>query len=205
MLNPNHSVNKDRLRIIACGALAREILALTDSLAYIDLICLPAILHNSPEKIPTAVDEAITKAKAEGYGHIYIAYADCGTGGRLDQVCRKHRVERIAGPHCFSFYFGNDDFIARDEDDIYTFFLTDFLARQFRAFVVEPLGLDKHPDLRDSYFGHYKKLVYLVQEEDSELDLAAENAAEFLGLEYERRITGYGDLTAAIEGLGASR
>ncbi len=202
--NLKNDGNLNRLRIIACGALAREVLSLTNSLAHIDLICLPAILHNSPEKIPAAVDEAIIKAKAEGYGHIYIAYADCGTGGRLDHVCRKHGVERIAGPHCFSFYFGNDDFIARDEDDIYTFFLTDFLARQFRAFVIEPLGLDKHPELRDSYFGHYKKLVYLVQEEDSELDLAAENAAEFLGLEYERRVTGYGDLTAAIEDLGSA-
>jgi hypothetical protein len=209
--SPKAELNKSRLRIIACGALAREILALTNNggqktaLAHIDLACLPAILHNSPEKIPTAIDAAIVKARAEGFEQIFIAYADCGTGGLLDQVCEKHGVERIAGPHCFSFYFGNDAFLARDEDDIYTFFLTDFLARQFRAFVIEPLGLDKHPELRDMYFGHYKKLVYLVQEEDAALDKAAENAAEFLDLEYERRITGYGDLTGAIDALTSTK
>ncbi len=196
-----------KLRIIACGALAREILAITKSdaqkqaLAHIDLTCLPAILHNHPEKIPAAVDNAIVKAKAEGFEQVYIAYADCGTGGELDRVCEKHGVERIAGPHCFSFYFGNEDFLNRDEDDIYTFFLTDFLARQFRAFVIEPLGLDKHPELRDMYFGHYKKVVYMVQEPDPALDKAAEEAANVLGLEYERRLTGYGDLTDAIEEL----
>jgi hypothetical protein len=210
--NPDQEITpqSNKLRVIACGALAREILAITQSdaqkqaLAHIDLTCLPAILHNHPENIPAAVDEAIIKARAEGYEHIYIAYADCGTGGALDRICEKHGVERIAGPHCFSFYFGNDDFLGRDEDDIYTFFLTDFLARQFRAFVIEPLGLDKHPELRDMYFGHYKKVVYLVQEENPALDKAAEDAANFLGLKYERRLTGYGDLTDAIENLGIS-
>ncbi len=167
------------LRIIACGALAREILATIEAsnLDHIDLACLPAILHNHPEKIPNAVDEAIIKAFKDGIDDVYIAYADCGTSGELDKVCAKHGVQRIAGPHCFSFYFGNDAYAARDEDDIFTFFLTDFLARQFRAFVIEPLGLDKHPELRDAYFGHYKKLVYLVQQEDPELDKAAEQAA----------------------------
>ena len=210
MANSNHnqhiSPQSNKLRIIACGALAREILAITQSeaLSHIDLTCLPAILHNHPEKIPAAVDKAIVKARSEGFEQIYIAYADCGTGGELDQVCEKHGVERIAGPHCFSFYFGNEDFLNRDEDDIYTFFLTDFLARQFRAFVIEPLGMDKHPELRDMYFGHYKKVVYLVQDQDPALDKAAEEVAKFLKLEYERRITGYGDLTGAIEGLGKS-
>ena len=195
-----------KLRVIACGALAREILAITKSeaLSHIDVTCLPAILHNHPEKIPSAIDEAIVKARSEGFEQVYIAYADCGTSGELDRVCEKHRVERIAGPHCFSFYFGNEEFLNRDDDDIYTFFLTDFLARQFRAFVIEPLGLDKHPELRDMYFGHYKKVVYLVQEQDPALDKAAAEAAKFLGLKYERRVTGYGDLTGSIENLGKS-
>ncbi len=191
----------EKLRIIACGALAREVLSLIENLPHIELTCLPAILHNSPEKIPDAVDKAIIKARHDGIERVYVAYADCGTSGTLDKVCEEHGVERIAGPHCFSFYFGNDDFIARDEDDIYTFFLTDFLARQFRAFVIEPLGLDKHPELRDMYFGSYKKLVYLVQNEDPALDQMAEEAARFLDLEYERRVTGYGDLSSAIKGL----
>ncbi len=193
----------DKLRIIACGALAREILAVirTNGLDHIDLTCLPAILHNRPEKIAVAIDQAIVEARRQGIGQIYIAYAECGTGGELDRVCLKHGVERIAGPHCFSFYFGNEAFGQREDDDIYTFFLTDFLARQFRAFVITPLGLDRHPELLESYFGHYKKVVYLVQQEDPELDRMAEEAAAFLGLEYEKRVTGYGDLTAAISKL----
>lgn len=193
----------NKLLVIACGALAREILAICGAgkLDHIELTCLPAILHNHPEKIAPAVDAAIGEAHRAGIENIYIAYADCGTSGALDEVCTRHGVKRIAGPHCFSFYYGNDAFAGRHEDDIYTFFLTDFLARQFRAFVVEPLGLDDHPELIETYFGNYKKLVYLVQKADPELDRAAEDAAEFLGLEYERRETGYGDLGAVMGAL----
>lgn len=196
--------SKSKIRVIACGALAREILAVceTNQLGHIDLTCLPAILHNHPEQIPDAVENAITAAKSEGFENIFIAYADCGTGGLLDTVCEKHGVERIAGPHCYSFFWGNEAFEARDEDDIYTFFLTDFLARQFKAFMIDPLKLDKHPELIEMMFGRYKKLVYLEQLHDEELEQKARDAAEFLGLQYEKRVTGYGDLTPALAQLG---
>jgi hypothetical protein len=199
--NANH---KSDVRVVACGALAREILAVceTNKLDHINLTCLPAILHNHPEQIPDAVDKAIVEAKAEGFENIFIAYADCGTGGLLDAVCQKHNVERIAGPHCYSFFWGNEAFEARDEDDIYTFFLTDFLARQFKAFMIDPLKLDKHPELIEMMFGRYKKLVYLEQLYDEELEQKARDAADFLGLAYEKRVTGYGDLTPALTQLG---
>ncbi len=199
--NANH---KSDVRVVACGALAREILAVceTNKLDHIDLTCLPAILHNHPEQIPDAVDKAIVEAKAEGFKNIFIAYADCGTGGQLDAVCQKHNVERIAGPHCYSFFWGNRAFEARDEDDIYTFFLTDFLARQFKAFMIDPLKLDKHPELIEMMFGRYKKLVYLEQLHEDELEQKARDAADFLGLTYEKRVTGYGDLTPALTQLG---
>ena len=202
MIDPTS--NSAKVRVIACGALAREVLTIceTNKLDHIDLTCLPAILHNHPEKIPDAVDQAVVSAKAEGFANIFIAYADCGTGGLLDTICKKHGVERIAGPHCYSFFWGNDDFAARDEDDIYTFFLTDFLARQFKAFMIDPLKLDKHPELIEMMFGRYKKLVYLEQSYDPELDQRAKDAAEFLGLAYEKRMTGYGDLTPALTQLG---
>ena len=146
--------------MIACGALAREIgdVLEANGLRHIDLTCLPAILHNHPERIPEAVRGAVRKARAGGYARIAVGYADCGTGGLLDKVCAEEGVERIAGPHCYSFYWGNDAFAARDEDDIDAFFLTDFLARQFESFVIEPLGLDRHPELRDMYFGNYRRL-----------------------------------------------
>jgi len=195
--------NTSKVRVIACGALAREILAVceTNKLDHIDLLCLPAILHNHPEKIPDAVEQAVETAKADGFENIFIAYADCGTGGLLDNVCKKHGVERIAGPHCYSFFWGNEAFEAREDDDIYTFFLTDFLARQFKAFMIDPLKLDKHPELIEMMFGRYKKLVYLVQENDPELDKRAREAAEFLDLPYEKRFTGYGDLSSSLTNL----
>jgi hypothetical protein len=189
--------------IIACGALAREINAITSAngLDHISLTCLPAILHNRPEKIPDAVRQAIREGRERGFERIAIAYADCGTGGYLDRICAEENVARIAGPHCYAFFSGTDDFLARDDADMDAFFLTDFLAKQFEAFVIEPLGLDRHPELRDDYFGHYRRLVYLVQVEDAALEAKARAAAERLGLAFEKRITGYGDLAAFVRGV----
>jgi len=190
----------EKVHVIACGALAREILAVcaANGLDHIDLQCLPAILHNHPDRIAPAVAEAIARARAAGFERIFIAYAECGTGGELDALCARESVGRIAGPHCFSFFAGNDDFARRWDDDFTAFFLTDFLARQFEAFVIEPLGLDRHPELRDAYFGNYRKLVYLAQTDDEELLARARVAAETLGLEFEHRFTGYGDLPEAL-------
>ncbi len=189
--------------IIACGALAREINAITvaNGLDHITLTCLPALLHNRPEKIPDAVRQAIREGRGQGFERIAIAYADCGTGGYLDRVCAEEDVTRIAGPHCYAFFSGADDFLARGDADMDAFFLTDFLAKQFEAFVIEPLGLDRNPELRDDYFGHYKRLVYLVQVEDAALEAKARAAAEQLGLAFEKRKTGYGDLADFVRGV----
>ena len=189
---------RGRVLILACGALAREIIALTGDWPHIDLQCLPAILHNHPDRIPAAVEEAVARRR-DDYETIFVAYADCGTGGLLQATCARLSVEMIAGPHCYSFFEGNEAFAARDE--ITAFYLTDFLARQFDAFVTRPLGLDRHPELRDMYFGHYEKLVYLAQTEDPELTRLAEAHARTLGLAFERRFTGYGDLAKALDAL----
>ncbi|GKX34782.1 MAG: hypothetical protein MnENMB40S_24000 [Rhizobiaceae bacterium MnEN-MB40S] len=192
--------NASPVRVIGCGALAREILDVcrVNGLDHVDLICLPAIWHNRPELIAPGVRKSIAEAREAGFERIFVAYAECGTQGELDKVCLEEGVGRIEGPHCFSFFAGNDAFTAT-EDDITSFFLTDFLARQFEAFVVEPLGLDRHPELRDMYFGNYRKLVYLSQKEDTDLQERARQAADFLGLAYEYRLTGYGDLTKALQ------
>jgi hypothetical protein len=191
--------NAQKVRVIACGAIAREVLAIREAngLDHIDLLCLPAIWHAHPEKIAPGVEKAIEEARAAGFSRIFVGYADCGTGGLLDRVCEKFGVERIAGPHCYSFFAGNDAFAA-NEDDVTSFFLTDFLARQFRAFVIEPLGLDRYPQLKDMYFGNYTKLVYLSQVKDEGLQEKAREAARYLGLAYEFRFTGYGDLTSEL-------
>ena len=169
-------------------------------LDYIELTCLPAIWHNRPEKIAPGV-RALIRENRGRYRKIAVAYAECGTQGELDKVCAEEGVERIAGPHCYSFYWGNEAFAARAEDDIDAFFLTDFLARQFESFVIEPLGLDRHPELRDMYFGNYRRLVFLQQTEDTELEAKARAAAQQLGLAYEKRVTGMGDLATFLVGV----
>lgn len=188
-----------RILLIACGALAREILDLKaqNGWDHIDLTCLPAILHNHPDRITAAVQAAVEKHRGS-YDNIYVVYADCGTGGQLQAACAQMGVEMVAGPHCYSFFDGNDRFADRAEDEIATFYLTDFLTRQFDTFVWKPLGLDRHPELRDSYFGHYEKLVYQAQTDDPVLTEKAKEAAARLDLAFERRFTGYGDLETTL-------
>ena len=194
-----------KVLLIACGALAHEILALkkANGWDHLDLQCLPAIFHNHPDKIVPAVREAVTHYR-NAYADIFIVYADCGTGGLLEVACAELGVEMIAGPHCYSFFEGNDAFAAREEMTCY--YLTDFLVRQFDAFVWKPLGLDRyegarHQTLRDMYFGNYTTLVYQAQTDDPALTAKAKHCAERLGLTFEYRKTGYGDLEAALKTL----
>ncbi|MBZ0161595.1 MAG: DUF1638 domain-containing protein [Notoacmeibacter sp.] len=191
----------EKLLVIACGMIAREVLAVKEQLAldHLDLTCLPAGHHFEPQKIPADMERAIAKARADGYDRIFAGFADCGTGGMLDKVLEKHGVERIAGPHCFAFYQGLSAFEAKGDDDMTSFYMTDFLCRHFETFFIRPLGLDRHPELVADYFGHYEKLVYLAQTDEPELDRIAVNAAQMLGLVYEKRKTGYGDLASALD------
>jgi len=193
----------NRLLVIACGMIAREILAVKErhGLDHIDLTCLPADFHFHPDRIAPAMEKAIVDARARGYRDIFVGYADCGTGGLLDRVIERHGVERMAGPHCFAFYQGNAAFEASGERDMLAFYMTDFLCRQFEAFFIRPLGLDRHPELIKDYFGSYEKLIYLAQTEDPALEKVARDAATLLGLAYERRLTGYGDLETSLAGL----
>ena len=199
------AVPGNAVRVIACGMLAREILAVKAAfrLDHIDLTCLPAEFHFYPDRIVPAMEQAILRARDEGYETIFAGYADCGTGGMLDKVLEKHGVERVGGPHCFAFYQGLDAFAASGEADMLCFYMTDFLCRQFDAFFIKPLGLDRHPELIRDYFGSYEKVVYLAQTDDPELTKVAEDAARMLGLAFERRLTGYGDLVPALKRAGA--
>jgi hypothetical protein len=186
--------------VIACGMIAREIIAVKqqNGLDHLDLVCLPAQFHFHPDRIVPAMDEAILEARRQGIEHIFAGYADCGTGGQLDALLERHAIPRIEGPHCFAFYQGIRNFHAIAEKDFASFYMTDFLCRHFEAFFLKPLGLDRHPELAEDYFGHYHKLIYLAQTNDRVLDEVAERAAGMLGLEYERRFTGLGDLPSAL-------
>ncbi len=191
---------KEKLLVIACGMIAREVQGVITQLGldHIDLTCLPAEFHHRPVKIAPAMERAILKAKAQGYTRIFAGYADCGTQGALDKVLEKHGVARIEGPHCFSFYIGNQNFMDRDERHLTHFFMTDFLAQHFRTFLIEPLGLDRHPDLKEMYFGNYTHLHYIAQTENISLQNNAKEAAKYLNLHYSYEFTGYGDLGTAL-------
>jgi uncharacterized protein DUF1638 len=188
-----------RILVLACGAIAREVLAVIslNGLTHVDVRCLPAKLHSTPDRIPAAVDAKLTEL-AGRYERVFVAYADCGTGGELDKVTQRHEVERLPGAHCYGFLAGNDVWDAMQEDEPATFYLTDFLARHFEALVVRGLKLDSHPELLPLMFGNYRRLVYLAQTDDADLDRRAEEAAAFLGLAYERHRTGYGELVPSL-------
>ena len=191
-----------RILLIACGALAREILDLkkANGWDHMDLTCLPAKLHLYPEKITESVIGAVAKHRAS-YDEIFVVYADCGTGGLLQTACDELGVQMVLGPHCYSFFEGNERFADISESEFTAFYLTDFLVRQFEAFIIKPMGLDRHPELSDMYFGNYEKLVYQAQTDDPALTEKAKEAAETLGLAFERRLTGYGDLEVTLKAL----
>ncbi len=185
--------------VIACGALAREIAMLRriNDWPHLDVRCLPAELHNRPERIPGAVRDAI-RANRDRHASIFVAYGDCGTGGGLDAVLREENVERIAGAHCYEFFAGGPAFEAMAGDEPGTFYLTDFLLRHFDRLVIRGLGLDRHPELLAQYFGHYRRLVFLVQVDAPERLAAARAAASRLGLAFAHRVTGYGGLERSL-------
>lgn len=184
-----------RVLLLACGALAREIVDLIEINKWqaFDIQCLPAKWHNTPQFIVPALREKIQNNKAN-YKSIFVLYGDCGTGGMLDAMLAEEGVERIKGPHCYAFYTGNELFAARADADMTSFYLTDYLARHFDKLMWQGMGLDRHPELLSDYFGNYTKLIYLAQTEDEGLKRQAEMAAVKLGLEYEYRFTGYGEL-----------
>jgi hypothetical protein len=188
-----------RVLILACGALAREIrdIARLHELDNVTLECLPASLHNRPTNIPDAVRARL--AKAEGrYDRILLGYADCGTAGELADICAEAGIEMLPGAHCYQFYAGQQEFLDMHNDDPTAFYLTDYLVKHFERIVMDGLGIDAHPELRDTYFGNYTKVIYLAQTNDPGLDEQARAAAARLSLRYERVATTYGELEPAL-------
>jgi hypothetical protein len=191
--------------VIACGALAREIAALRrmNQWTALDVRCLPAELHNRPERIAPAVRAEI-RAQRDRYRTIFVAYGECGTAGQLDAVLEAEGVERIPGAHCYQFLAGAQVFEELCEAEPGTFYLTDFLLRHFDRLVIRGLGLDRHPELAQDYFRHYRKLVYLAQTRVPSAVERAQQIAERMGFAFEHRFTGYGELGERLSTLVAS-
>lgn len=185
--------------VIACGAIARELVRIRElnGWGHVEFQCLPAGLHNRPEKIPAAVLEMI-EARRGQYARLFVGYADCGTGGLLDTALQGTGIERIPGAHCYEFFAGGAAFHALAEEEPGSFYLTDFLVRHFERLVVRGLGLDRQPGLLPVYFGNYRRVVYLAQTADPELQALARRHAEFLGLDYLYRFCGDGPLSLTL-------
>ncbi len=199
-----HSSTQKTL-IIACGALAKEILAVKEAMALtdgvFDLKCLPAGYHNYPNKIVPGLEKIINE-NGDNYDRILIGYGDCGTGGGLDRMMEKYpKTERLPGAHCYAFYAGLPEFDAMMEEELGSFFLTDYLVRHFETLIVKGFGIDRYPNLKAIYFEHYKRLVYISQAPSDELIAEARKAADFLGLAFEHRPVGYGELASYIAQL----
>ncbi len=190
-----------RVLVIACGAIAREMLAVIElnGWTHVTLRCLPGKLHNTPDRIAAAVESKLRAAQAERrWDRVFVAYGDCGTGGALDRVLAEHGVERLPGDHCYAFFAGVDRWLDMHERDPATFYLTDFLSRHFERFVVQDFKFDTHPELLPIVFGNYRRLVYLSQIDDPALVDRARAAADYLGLSFEHVRTGFGDLAPAL-------
>ena len=187
--------------LLACGALAREIIEVQriGGWEHVVLECLPAQLHNTPEKIPGAVRAKLEESRDQ-YSKVFVGYADCGTGGQLDAVLDEYGAERIPGAHCYEFFAGPRPFAEFSEAELGTFYLTDFLVRHFESLVYRGLGLDRHPELLPMYFGNYKRLLYLAQTESEELQTLAREYAQRLGLEYHHHFTGLAPIEQALAG-----
>ncbi len=194
------AVSTDRpVLVLACGALAREVLAVVSAngLDHVDVRCLPAQLHSTPGKIAPSVDAMLVELR-DRYAQVFVAYADCGTAGALDEVLSRHGAERLPGAHCYATFAGLEEWDALQSEEPGTFYLTDFLARHFESLVVRPLGLDRYPELVTDVFRNYRRLVYLAQTDDPGLEERARQAAARLGLAFEYRRTGYGLLQPAL-------
>jgi len=196
---------KRPLLLIACGALAHEVMAVLrfSRLQGVEVQCLPASLHNTPQRIPEAVRAKIREERPH-FERIFVLYGDCGTGGLLDEVLAEEGVERIAGAHCYEFFATTPAFDGMAEAEPASFYLTDFLVRHFDRLVWKGLGIERHPELLPLYFGNYRRVVYLAQTDSPALRAKAKHAAERLGLAYEYRFTGYGDLQSAVSVVAAS-
>ena len=198
-LNPSDEFEfkpgQGKVLLLACGALGREIVDLIERNRWtaFDLQCLPAKWHNTPDKIVPALRDKIREAKPR-YQSIFVLYGDCGTGGDIDKLLAEEGIERLEGPHCYAFFSGQETFAKTADEDITAFFLTDYLARHFDKLIWEGLGMDRHPELLPLYFGNYTKIVFLAQTRNEDLAKKAMAAAKRLGLAYEYRYTGYGEL-----------
>jgi hypothetical protein len=199
--SPSPAERSGRLALVACGALAQPCAEVVARRGWpVDVVPLPPLLHNHPEKIAVEV-ERVAGDLQQRYAAVAVGYADCGTYGALDEVCDRRGIARLEGLHCYDLYGGAERLQAMFEAQPGTYVLTDFLVRSFDRTVIAELGLDRYPELRDDYFRHYTRLVWLAQQPDADLTARAERAASRIGLPLTVVPTGHTGLERALERL----
>jgi hypothetical protein len=190
-----------RIAVIACGALAEPVAAVVARRGWpVDVHPLPPLLHNQPQLIADRV-AALAETLGERYASVAVGYSDCGTYGALDAVCARLGLRRLSGLHCYDVFAGASRIEELFAAEPGTYLLTDFLVRSFARTVLRELGLDRHPELRDTYFGHYRRLVWLAQQPTDELRALAEQAARSIGLPLIVVETGLSQLEREIAAL----
>jgi hypothetical protein len=186
--------------LIICGALGREVLDIVSSHGWdAEVVGVSAMDHMLPERIGPDVEKRILELR-QRYERLIVVYGDCGSKGVLDEILKRHAIERIDGAHCYQMYAGAE-FQALMDEEPGTYFLTDFLVRAFRGTILKGMGLDRFPQLKDDYFANYKRIVYLVQKDDPGYREKAQKIADYLGLPLEMRVTGYGKLEEQLARL----
>jgi hypothetical protein len=189
-----------KVALLICGALGKEVKTIVDDHGWdIDIYGVPAMHHFYPKKIVEAVDRKLDELSA-GYRQVVVVYGDCGTAGALEPVLERHGAVRVRGPHCYEMFAGSDFERITDERPA-TFFLTDWLVRNFERAVVRGLGLDRYPELKPVYFQHYTDLLYLAQFSDTRLVAKAQEISDYLGLPLEVRHVGFGELETRLAEL----
>jgi hypothetical protein len=194
-----------RFAIVACGALAKHVADIAERRAWqVDVHPVNPLLHNTPREIAPAVESLVIELQAAYGGRVGVAYADCGTYGVLDEVCERLGVPRLKGDHCYDVFAGRRELAEMLAAEPGTYVLTDYLVRSFRRSVLVELGLDRYPELRDDYFRHYRRVVWLAQSPTDELHALAQDAADAIGLPLEVVVTGDSGLERELAALLAA-
>jgi len=187
--------------LVICGALGRDVKDIITRRGWdVDVYGVSALLHLYPSRIVDELRDKLRELRPR-YKNLVVVYGECGTTGKLEPVLEETGAVRLRGPHCYEMYAGERRFKEVTESKPGTFFLTDWLVRNFDRAVVKGLGLDRDPELKPMLFGNYEAVLYLRQVPNPRLAEKAGEIAAYLGLPLEIEDVGLGELEERLAAL----